>query len=295
MWSGLAIHVAGATALAANQAAATAPAGFAWNAFLGPFHMVLLHLPIGFVVASAILEAIAWWRSTHRHRTSLHSVLALTAASAWITAGLGLARAATGSYSEDLVEAHERAGFIFAALATVAWWCHRGLTHHPASPRALLAFRLLLAAAAALVGLVGHLGGSLTHGRGFLTDHAPAWISFGPRIEEPRTPVPAGGSSDDATLVQRAFATRCLSCHGPEKQKGRFRVDDRSALLAGGTSGEPGIVPGDPAASHLLRLVLLPSDHDDAMPPDGKPGFSETEILALIRWIRAGAPPAGTP
>lgn len=45
--------------------------------------------------------------------------------------------------------------------------------------------------------------------------------------------------------VEPILVERCLDCHGPDKQKGKFRVDQRAVLLAGGDSGEPAIKPGD--------------------------------------------------
>ena len=42
--------------------------------------------------------------------------------------------------------------------------------------------------------------------------------------------------------------------------------------------------------SNLLRLILLPEDHDDVMPPKGKAPLTPEEMLAVSRWIQAGAP-----
>ena len=41
----------------------------------------------------------------------------------------------------------------------------------------------------------------------------------------------------------------CLDCHGPDKQKSEFRVDQRAVMLKGGDSGLAGLVPGDPGGS----------------------------------------------
>jgi mono/diheme cytochrome c family protein len=90
--------------------------------------------------------------------------------------------------------------------------------------------------------------------------------------------------------VAKVFEARCLSCHGPEKQKGRFRIDQRESLLKGGASGVAAVVPGDPARSGLFRMILLPAAHEEVMPPAGKEPLSDSEILAVFRWIQAGAP-----
>jgi len=74
-----------------------------------------------------------------------------------------------------------------------------------------------------------------------------------------------------------------------EKQKGRYRLDQADIALKGGDSGKIAIKPGDPMESHLVRLILLPANHDDVMPPAGKQTLKSDEIMVLIDWIRNGA------
>jgi mono/diheme cytochrome c family protein len=140
--------------------------------------------------------------------------------------------------------------------------------------------------------IASHHGGSLTHGQGFLTQNAPlvirGWMArWG--APEPRSK-PSESVAAGAVQVAKVFEAKCVSCHGPDKQKGKFRVDQRESLLKGGQSGEAAVVPGDPGRSRLMRLVLLPASHDDVMPPSGKVPLSESEILSLLRWIQLGAP-----
>ena len=68
-----------------------------------------------------------------------------------------------------------------------------------------------------------------------------------------------------------------------------MRVDDRESLLIGGESEEPALVPGDPAKSSLIRVILLPQDHEEVMPPKGKGQVSAEEVTKLIEWIQKGA------
>jgi len=65
----------------------------------------------------------------------------------------------------------------------------------------------------------------------------------------------------------------CESCHGPEKQKGKLRLDSLEALMKGGENG-PVVVAGNPKKSPLVARVLLPATDDDHMPPEGKPAPS---------------------
>src|SRR5688572_24707028 len=54
--------------------------------------------------------------------------------------------------------------------------------------------------------------------------------------------------------VAPIFAANCVSCHGPEKQKSSYRLDDRAVALKGGELGKA-IVPGNGAGSPLIQYV----------------------------------------
>jgi len=84
--------------------------------------------------------------------------------------------------------------------------------------------------------------------------------------------------------VRPLLVGRCLKCHGQEQQKGGLRLDRLAGLLDGGDSG-PAMVRGKPEDSLLIEAVNYRSLE---MPPDGKLGDAEIEILT--RWVRAGAP-----
>ena len=90
------------------------------------------------------------------------------------------------------------------------------------------------------------------------------------------------------TQILPLLTAKCIDCHGPETQESHFRLDRRSALLRGGDSGEPAIVPGDSKASHLIQLVSG-SEAGKLMPPDETSPLSPTEIALLKQWIDQGA------
>jgi hypothetical protein len=86
--------------------------------------------------------------------------------------------------------------------------------------------------------------------------------------------------------VQPLIESRCVSCHGPDKQKGQLRLDSREAMLKGGESG-PVLIPGKPSESLLVQVVLH-QKKDLEMPP--KERLTPADIAVLERWIAAGAP-----
>ena len=94
-------------------------------------------------------------------------------------------------------------------------------------------------------------------------------------------------SVDFARDIEPIFQEHCLDCHGPDKAKGEFRVDQLASLLRGGDSGEVAVVPGDPAGSFLVKAIRH-EEPDYEMPPKGDP-LSDAEIASIERWITEGA------
>jgi len=87
--------------------------------------------------------------------------------------------------------------------------------------------------------------------------------------------------------IEPIFRTHCIDCHGPDEQESKFRLDRLANMITGGNSGEPAIVPGNPNASFLLKLIRH-QEPDKAMPPEGS--LSKDEINRIEQWIAQGAP-----
>ena len=110
----------------------------------------------------------------------------------------------------------------------------------------------------------------------------PAWLVAGP-------------AEDFFTAsVQPVLEASCLGCHNAEKAKGKLQMQTLETMTKGGEGGA-GIVPGKAEESTVLKRILLPREHEDAMPPEGKGApLSATESEALKKWIADGATwPAG--
>src|SRR5262245_27733429 len=82
--------------------------------------------------------------------------------------------------------------------------------------------------------------------------------------------------------VQPIFASTCLSCHGPQKQRGDLRLDVRSKVKQSGV-----IVPGKSADSILIHLVVGRAE-SKRMPPEGALLTAE-QVGVLRAWIDQGA------
>lgn len=106
-------------------------------------------------------------------------------------------------------------------------------------------------------------------------------------VDVSKIPPAATGVVDFARDIQPIFAASCLKCHGPEKQKGGFRVDAKTVALKGGDNYAPSIRPGKSAESPLIHFVAGLVE-DMAMPQKAEP-LSTEQIGRLRAWIDQGA------
>lgn len=98
---------------------------------------------------------------------------------------------------------------------------------------------------------------------------------------------PVQAAPDFQKEILPLLETRCVECHGPDKQKGKLRLDTLEAALKGGKDG-PALKAGDASGSPIFQRVSLPKDHDDRMPPEGDPLTAE-QVQLLKDWIADGA------
>lgn len=102
------------------------------------------------------------------------------------------------------------------------------------------------------------------------------------------TPAPTATPGGDATVryrrdVQPIFDRRCVRCHGG--QAGLY-LDSYDHVMAGSVRG-PVVVPGNPAASELVRRIQGLSQ---PRMPMGAPPLSPEEIQTIVTWVAEGAP-----
>jgi hypothetical protein len=89
--------------------------------------------------------------------------------------------------------------------------------------------------------------------------------------------------------IRPALAENCYACHSEKSRKpqGGLLLDSIEAMLKGGGSGQPAIVPGDPEKSLLIKAIR----HTDAklqMPMGGK--LPDQLIKDFEAWVKMGAP-----
>lgn len=261
--------------------------------FFGRLHPVLLHLPIGILALAGIFELGGMF--SKRSGGAGLGMLFFGAASAVVAVILGflLWQGSAGDYNEELVERHLWGGIAVASLAIVAFllklWTG-GKSPWPA--------RATVFAAIGVMTFSSHDGGTLTHGEGYLTRYAPAWL--GGSASKDKKPGAAGASAGVvrppeeqlvyADVIVPILEQKCYGCHNAEKKKGDFRMDEYELLVKGGEEGE-GIVPGDSKNSSIVERISLPLEEDDHMPPEGKKQIEAHELVLIKWWLDHGGLP----
>ncbi|HSU53706.1 MAG TPA: c-type cytochrome domain-containing protein [Candidatus Dormibacteraeota bacterium] len=122
----------------------------------------------------------------------------------------------------------------------------------------------------------------------FLPTVAVTLCTDAAELDPSRLPPPAHTNIDFTRDIRPIFEQSCLRCHGPERPKSHFRLDNRESAIKGGDNGID-IIPTNSAKSPLIFYVarLVP---DMEMPPDGKGEPLTTKQVALLRaWIDQGA------
>jgi uncharacterized membrane protein/mono/diheme cytochrome c family protein len=253
--------------------------------FLGRFHVLVLHLPVGIVIAAVALDWIAR-RARYAALAQASSFLwAAAAISAVATAVLGYLHFAEGGFTGASASAHRLFGTLTAVTCVAAWWL-TARSRGPAGAVRLGAGVVMLV----LVTLTGHYGGNLTHGTEYLREYAPAFLRplLGAAERRPRPPSVAV-ADPYLDVVQPLLQQRCGTCHNDDKRNGGFSVASYDSTLVGGDTGRA-VVPGNLEASELFYRITLPEDDEAHMPAEGKTPPTPAQIEILRWWIAGGAP-----
>ncbi|HEY1871510.1 MAG TPA: c-type cytochrome domain-containing protein, partial [Chitinophagaceae bacterium] len=246
--------------------------------FFGHFHVVLVHLPIGILLLACAFQWLERKPKFSSLRTATNIAFIIGMISAILSAFTGYLLSYSGDYDEQLLIKHQWLGISTAVVSVVMYYLYM----KPASAMMQYTANILLIF---LIIVTGHLGGSLTHGSGYLT---ASWKS--PDTVFQRKPIPnVQEALVYSDIIQPLLQTKCYNCHGKNKQKGKLRMDDSLRLMKGGKDGVV-IIPGNPGKSEMIKRLSLPREDDDHMPPKEKPQLTQQEIELIHWWIASGAP-----
>jgi hypothetical protein len=89
--------------------------------------------------------------------------------------------------------------------------------------------------------------------------------------------------------IRPVLADNCYGCHSAQAKKlmGGLLLDSREAMLKGGASGQPALIPGDPENSLLIKAIRYTGSKPQ-MPPAGR--LPDQVIKDFEQWVKMGAP-----
>jgi uncharacterized membrane protein len=246
--------------------------------FIGRFHVLLVHLPIGFLLIGLLLQWLSVYEKYQISQQVIKVIIFCGMIAAVLSCITGYLLSLNGDYDESLVGWHMWMGI---SVASVSFLLYARLL----SGRLDIWYKLLSVALLILIFITGHLGGSLTHGSDYLTsalsdepDSVVIVKKIIPNIQE------ANAYGD---VIQPLLQARCYGCHSVKRQKNNLRLDGENWIMKGGKHGP--VLNANPEESKLLKRILLPVEDDDHMPPKHKSQFTEKEIALIHWWIDEGA------
>ncbi|WP_420399652.1 chitobiase/beta-hexosaminidase C-terminal domain-containing protein [Flagellimonas sp.] len=240
-----------------------------WLEPLGRLHPLTLHFPVAFIVLLVILSLFKKSLdepSFEKIHTFLLSVTALTTAIAVIM-GFFLHLEGYGSTS---MAVHKWTGLALGYLCYVllltnySTWLHKGVLY--------ISFVTVIVA--------GHYGANLTHGSDFITQPLTEAKEQEFDVAQPLF----------SNMVQPILKSKCVSCHNPDKHKGGLDLSSLASIEKGGDNG-PLWLANNVDESAIIQRALLPIEHEDHMPPEGKTQLSAQDLALLKAWIGHGANP----
>lgn len=265
--------------------------------FLGRLHPLIVHFPLGLILFAAFAELTTINHFNGVLRPGIGLLIKAGVVTSGMAVAFGLLLAQDGDYGDELVTLHQWTGIAAFAMGIITWLAHRHASAHTEIKKIRI-YRIVILTNAVLIGIAGHYGASLTHGKDYLSatlpwnekaDKSPLDLASLTNLLSSNTDTLTTQQEAELNIQVRAIlAHNCYQCHGEEKVKGDLRLDSKDLLFKGGENGAV-VIPGDAKKSELYRRITLPSDHEDAMPSKGKK-LSEKEIATIALWINKGAP-----
>ncbi len=272
--------------------------------FVGRFHPVIVHIPIGLLLLVPILELLGLLHVWAHLQKTAGLILGLGTLGALGATAVGWLLAWSGGYEGETVMNHLWGGIAVSACCLLLVALRPAYIKREGFAFARLLYIPLLVTTVGVMSWTSHQGSVITHGDDYLTKHMPGelrsflGVSVIPAPAAKPNATNAGTTASTATPPASLFETQirpildkhCVSCHKPSKHKADLRMDTYELLMKGGESGPP-VVAGSLEKSDLYRRITLPADDDEFMPTDGKPAFSQAQIKLIADWITAGAQP----
>ena len=243
------------------------------SAGIGRLHPVFVHLPIGILLFAALLFFASKKQKFANLAAAVAPALAIGSFFSILSCITGYLLSISDAYNEDIIFKHQWLGIATALTSIVCYFMYQ---------KKSAMFGTLIIVLTTLIMVTGHYGGTLTHGADYLT------ASFNSTTETKKVIANIDEAVVYTDIIEPILATKCYSCHGQSKQKGKLRLDLPNYIMQGGEEGKV-LTPYQPGSSEMINRILLPTANEDHMPPVQKPQLTKDEVALLHWWIESGA------
>lgn len=267
-----------------------------WMSFIGRFHPLFVHLPIGFLIIISLIEILKLFGKLTVNHDLIKILLFFTVLSAFFACLVGYFLSFEGGYNEVLLNKHKWQGFWVAIFSFTAWLAHNQWLIDKIGFKKVFYFPALVLATIFMF-VAGHYGGNLTHGETYLTENTPQpfrkWFGITDKIATSTNLKKYKIENIKEAMVFQdiihpIFQEKCEKCHNANKMKGDLRMDEIAFFKKGGKNGvifKANLVN----ESEFIKRILLPESDEHHMPPQGKNQVSENELALMKWWIEQGA------
>ena len=238
--------------------------------YLGNYHILLLHLPIGGFIFTFLLYLLQNFLKEN-YSAPINFGLIFSFGSAIITSILGYILHLEGGYNEALVDRHMWLAIISTILIGITLYLHKNKFSKKIVLSSFLTSQILIS-------VTSHFGGSMTHGVDYLKI---------PEFENKTALVSYDSIHVFNQVITPIFDSKCVKCHNINKSKGDLMLTSVDQIMKGGEYGKI-IEVNDSDKSRLYTYLNLPLDDEHHMPPDGNAQPTENEIELIKLWIDNG-------
>mgnify|MGYP005623223955 FL=1 len=239
--------------------------------FIGRFHPIILHLPIGGLAALFVMEIINSYRPQLNLDSACSILLWFSVITVIPSAILGFVLASSGNYDDELLNLHKWLGWLTALVCV--WLLYF-------NSKSKKTYRVFLYTNVIFLLFTGHFGGQLTHGKDYLTKYMPISMKKVLNIDDERNYLVVDRKIDSLSTgatyytnqIKPIIENYCYKCHGQEKQKGDMRFDNIDWDMVNGFDAEKW--------NMMLNEINL-----GEMPPSDELQLSEDDRRILVDWI----------
>ncbi len=237
--------------------------------WFGKLHPLVLHFPI--VIGIAIVIYFLFFQNKALEENTEKFILVGNALMASMVALLGLFLSKQDAYDTNTLNLHKWGGLSIAFISWLLIYIKNIATNY----KKIIALVYLL-----VLLFFTHQGALLTHGENALSIPTAAVVA-----EEVKT------VDSSLSVYEKAVAPiltqKCVSCHGPDKVKGKLQLQSPELIIKGGKDGNI-LTSFHNGEALLLQRIHLPNADEKHMPPDGKLQLTLEELTLLTKWVKAG-------